>query len=100
MGIRDRSAEFKLRGKGYASGESFGYSVDIEGNYFAVGVPAKHKPVTEVQTVRTAGSVSVSEAVYEKQVFGTQEESLPEIQTFETSADPDRAVGGYFQLSM
>jgi hypothetical protein len=96
----DESAEFEIRAANYESGDNFGFSVDIDDDYLVVGMPAKHKPVTEVQTIRTEGLVAESKVVFEVQVVGTQLDHVPEIQTFETSAEPDYGINGTFRLSL
>jgi len=94
------SAEVEVRNDDFSSGDRFGWTMDIQGDYIVAGAPYRHKSVQEIQTIRSTGATAASDPVLEVQVVGTQVDFMPEIRTFETSAYPEESVGGDFYLAI
>lgn len=92
------SAVYGLRSSPYASGDSLGSSVDVDGDTLVLGGPGASEPVAAVQIVTAVCDSSTY--INEIQVLKTTATQQPAIQILTSTAAPGETIGGWFYLQL
>lgn len=92
------SAVYGLRSSPYASGDSLGSSVDVDGDTLVLGGPGASEPISAVQIVTALGDAETY--VNEIQVLQTVAQQQPAVQVLTSSAAPGETIGGWFYLKL
>ncbi|GMF43046.1 unnamed protein product [Phytophthora fragariaefolia] len=92
------SAVYGLRSSPYASGDSLGSSVDVDGDTLVLGGPGANEPVSAVQILTALGDTE--KYVNEIQVLKTVAQQQPAVQILTSLAAPGETIGGWFNLKL